>query len=219
MRRLLVIALAIAAPLSAVGAQTPQGELPARLQPSARAAIERIVDSLKRAGLPVEPLHAKAAEGVLKGADDARIVSAVRSLARELGDARLALGEESTAAELVAGASALHAGVPADLLRQLRTARDAERLPRGGLAVPLVVLADLVTRRVPADTAAASVATLIARRAPDAELAALRASVEQDIVAGRSPGAALQTRTQALVRTLDGPRAGGAPPPRKPPAH
>jgi hypothetical protein len=202
----------------AVRRQEP-ATLPARLQAPARAAIERLADSLQRAGLPVEPLYAKAAEGVLKGADDTRIVTVVQSLARELGDASAALGATATSAELVAGASALHAGVPSDALRQLRRARDAERLQPGALAVPIVVLADLVTRRVPADVAAQSVAALVSRRAPDAEMASLRSSVEQDIGAGQAPAAALQARTRSLVRSLDAQQPARAVPasPIKPP--
>ena len=65
--------------------------LPETLQPDTRAAVERLADSLRSAGVPWEPLYAKSAEGVLKGADDERILRAVRSLARELTGARGAL--------------------------------------------------------------------------------------------------------------------------------
>jgi hypothetical protein len=191
--------LALALPLCAQQTRAP---LPERLQPATRTTIVRLADSLRSARLPDAPLYSKAAEGVLKGADDTRILTAVRSLARELGDAREALGDEAGDAEIVAGASALHAGVPAADLRRMR-----ERRPRGSgtsLAVPLTVLADMITRGVPPNDAAASVNALLARRVDDAEFQALRVGIEHDISAGRSPGAAAQAWTRRVLR--------GAPP-------
>ena len=197
----LALALSLAASLAGAadaGAQQPQQPppaLPARLGAPARAAIEALADTLRRDGLPADALYAKAAEGVLKGADDARIVGAVRTLARELGDARGALGAGASAGEVLAGASALHAGIAPEQLRRLRLASE------GGTAFPaaLVVVVDLVARRVPADVAVRSVETLVARRAGDGELQALRVGVEQDILAGRSPAAAAESRTRAIV--------------------
>src|SRR5262245_624640 len=95
--------------------------LPARLNADTRVAIERLIDSARTAGLPVSPLADKAAEGVLKGADDQRILSAVRTLARELGEARNLLGSPRDHGLLTALASALHAGAsPAELRRLVR---------------------------------------------------------------------------------------------------
>jgi len=78
--------------IAAAGAQSP-GTLPER--PAARDpphASNSFADSLRAAGLPADPIYAKAAEGVFKGADDQRILAAARSLARELGEARGAIG-------------------------------------------------------------------------------------------------------------------------------
>ncbi len=174
-------------------------ELPGRLNASTRAAIERLADSLRQANVPVDPLYDKAAEGVLKGADDERILRAVRSLATELTGARSALGGSATVAEILAGASALHAGVAASHLRSLAKGRGAGR---GGvpLAVPLTVLADLVTRRVPPNVAMTSVLALIARGAADDDFAALRTEVQRDISSGLAPDAAAKARTQAFIR-------------------
>lgn len=195
-----VAALVCAA--SSLGGQQPAtaADLPARLSVSTRQAIARLGDSLRAAHLPDEPLYAKAAEGVLKGADDARIVSAVRTLARELGDARSSLGDGADAAELVAGASALHVGATPTMLKQLREAHLAAGRSGTSLATPLVALADLLTRRVPPPVAAAAIDSLVARRAPGDDFAALRAAVERDIDAGRAPEAAVTTRMQGLLR-------------------
>src|SRR5688500_13831717 len=177
----MMIAIVVAAPLAAAGAQQPT--LPDRLQPSARSTIERLADSARAAGLPWEPLYSKAEEGVLKGADDARIVAAVRTLLSRLAEARGALGAAPSDAEVVAGASALHAGVPASTLRRLRETQPAAM----SLAMPLVVMADLITRGVPAETAATSVGALVSRHAADTDYRVLRETIERDIRAGMAP--------------------------------
>ena len=193
-------------------------DLPPQLAQATRQAIERLADSVRAARLPSDPIYAKAAEGVLKGAEDARILAAVHRLARALGDARRALGDDADEAELVAGASALQSGVPAAMLRRLREAQRPS--PRGSLATPLIVLADLVTRRVPPGVAAAAIDSLVARSAPSEDFATLRAAVERDIGAGRAPDAATLLRTRSLLEALNAsehgtnrrvPRGGPAP--------
>jgi hypothetical protein len=47
--------------------------------------------------------------------------------------------------------------------------------------------------------AAASVNELVARNVPDGSLLSFRANVERDLVGGRSPASALDTRTRALI--------------------
>jgi hypothetical protein len=197
--RLVVVFLLISA-AGAAGAQP--SALPDRLAPATRASIERLADSLRAAGLPSQPLYAKAAEGVLKGADDARILAAIRTLARELGEARAALGDESDEAELIAGASAIHAGAPAAALRRLRENRGPRRA-KGALAVPLIVLADLAARGIPPAVASASLEALAARNASDDQFTALRAAIERDIAAGRSAIDATTARTRALLGSIE----------------
>ena len=194
------------APIGQAQRSTPEpltaADLPAQLSPATRQSIAKLGDSLRAVRLPDEPLYSKAAEGVLKGADEARILSAVRTLARELGDARASLGEDADDAELVAAASALHVGATPAMLRRLVAARASS--DRGSsLATPLVALADLLTRRVPPPAAAAAIDSLVTRRAPSADFAALRAAVERDIEAGRSPEASVATRTQTLLRDIE----------------
>ena len=131
----LAASVALARPASA---QTSAGGAAAgaarleRLAPAAREAVVRIADSARASGLPVEPLYSKAEEGAFKRATDAQIVAAVRALARALADARTALGAESTADELVAGASALRAGVSTDALRRLGATRGSGSGSGGG---------------------------------------------------------------------------------------
>lgn len=199
---LLAVSSALA-PSQRVSAQSPATvELPAQLSAAARQSIAKLGDSLRAARLPDEPLYAKAAEGVLKGADEPRILSAVRSLARELGEARASLGADADDAELVAGASALHVGATPAMLRRLALARASGR-EGASLATPLVALADLLTRHVPPPAASAAIDSLVTRGAPGADFAALRAAVERDIEAGRSPEASVATRTQTLLRNIE----------------
>ncbi|MGZ8456306.1 MAG: hypothetical protein ACXWZ4_06880 [Gemmatirosa sp.] len=208
MAALLVVGWLLLAPALA---SAQEATLPARLGSDARETIGRLADSLRAAGVPSDPLYAKAAEGVLKGADDARIVVAVRTLARELGQARATLGPAAPGGDVTAAASALHAGVPAASIRRLRDAGS------GSLALPLVVLADLAARGVPANAAAGSIAALVSRGASETELSGFRAGVERDIASGRDARAAADARLQATLLQLDRrgaarPRAAGTPP-------
>jgi hypothetical protein len=212
-RRLLLVSTLVAA-ASAVHAQSPGAVLPDRLAPVARAAIQRVIDSARSVGLPISPLVDKAAEGVLKGADDQRIVRAVQSLARELEDSRTALGGANDLAVLSAAANALHAGVSADELRRLQRATSASG---DVLASALVTLVDLVAKHVPVSSAANSIHELLRRRADDRQFAALRADVEQDIRLGQSPDAALRARMAIQLRTLE--PASHDPAPRRPPIY
>jgi hypothetical protein len=183
--------------LSCVAATAAQSQVavPERLSPDARAAVLRIADSARVAGLPADPILSKAAEGVLKGADDARIVRAARVLFAELGDARAALPRAS-ASVLTAAASAIHAGATQAMLRELAAAADA----RGGartdadVAIAFISIADLAASGVAADRATSAMSQLLRRGAGDRDIAVFRAAVAEDIAAGRSPADAVATR-------------------------
>ena len=175
----------------------------AQLSPSTRQTIARLADSLRSVHLPDSPIYAKAAEGVLKGADETRILAVVRTLARELGEARESLGDNAEEAELTAGASALHVGATAAMLTRLRDTQRAANGDDRSLAVPLVALVDLLARRVPATVATAAIDSLVAQRAPAEDFAALRAGVTQDILAGRTPEAAVRARAQGLLHNSE----------------
>lgn len=192
MRRRLVIALVVAAGglTSAARAQDPR--LSARLDSRTNQAVVQIIDSARAAGLPTEPLIAKALEGASKRAAGERIVSAVRAYADALRAARDALSGSSEP-EIVAGAGVILSGVSPHVLTRLRATR-----PRQSLTLPLVVMADLVTRGVPADTAAGAIYLATRAGARDADLLSLRQSVEQDILAGAAPAAAVTVRVRNL---------------------
>ena len=224
MRRVLIRCVMLAALASGMarGAAIAQAgersmsaaELPARLAPATRQAIVSLGDSLRAVGLPDAPLYAKAAEGVLKGADDARIVEAVRSLAKALGDARGALGPTADASVLDAGASALRAGVTPAALHSLGEAGAAPSGPTA-LATALVTLVDFVAKGVPPALASQSIEQLLRLGAPESRFETLRNEVEADIRDGQSPEAAVTSRVKTNVQQLGAP---GPPHPPSPPS-
>jgi hypothetical protein len=167
--------------------------LAARLDAATAAEVQRLVDDAAAHGLPSAPLVSKALEGAAKHASSERIVAAVRAQSTAMSEARVALGDSSRAAEIVAGAGALLAGVPRDSLVRLRAVR-----PGRPLEVPLVVLADLVTRSVPAGAAAQAILTASRAYARDTDLLDLRRRIEGDIAAGVAPAEAAMLRTRDL---------------------
>jgi hypothetical protein len=140
-----------------------------RLPAATATAVGALVDSAAHATLPTEPLILKALEGQSKGADSARIVTAVRALMTNLGTARDALGTTASESDLVAGAAALRAGAQATSLTTLRALRG-----RRSLGVALSVYADLLTSGLAADRAWQEVRDLAERRAADSEFLELR---------------------------------------------
>jgi hypothetical protein len=163
------------------------------LDASTRYAIDLLIDSARVAGLPLAPLESKAREGIAKHVDGRRIVVAVRSVFHSLRDARAALGSNASADELEAAASVLRVGVPTAELGKLVRTRQKKML-----TVPLVVLADLVTRGVPRDTAAQTILQLWQDGAADDDFLGLWRGVERDIVSGTAPGAALLNRAREI---------------------
>lgn len=213
--RILMVAAALGGLVAPAAARAQTERLAGRLDDRTRAAVTALVDSARVAGLPADPLVNKALEGASKGADGARIAAAVRALAGDLARTRAVLGRTATEAELVAGAAALRAGATPAFLERLRG-----DYPREPLVVPLAVMADLVARGVPADTAVRSVLALVRTGMREAELVAFRQNVERDVALGAPAGAAAAVRVNAAERdyanTLAGQPPSAPPRPRKP---
>lgn len=196
-------ALMLALLLAPASAFSQDRSIPTKLGAPSRATLQRLIDSASVAGLPVDPLYSKAQEGVFRGADDARVVAAVQRLARELGDARHALGDSASAEEITAAGNALRAGIASADLTRLRETRAKGRNSSQRLTVALVVLADLAMRGVPPSLAAASVTELVARNVSDGALITFRQTVERDLVSGRSPASALDARTRSVIADVE----------------
>jgi hypothetical protein len=193
--RLAVLLLGVSAPLAVAQEVDPL----AKLDPNSRFQIELILDSARNAGLPSRPLRSKAYEGVAKRANPRSIVTAVRTLYANMKVARSALGTEISEDEFSAAATVLQAGVPVGTLTKFRTERAGKPLLRA-----LIVLGDLITRGVPRDEASSTIVQLWQDGAGDADFYGLWKGVEQDILSGQSPGAALQQRAREFPgRTPD----------------
>lgn len=182
---LAVLALA----LTAAGVDAQDARL-ARLDKQVQAEVGALVDSARFLGIPTEPVVDKALEGAAKRAPGKRIVTVVRSRFHELVAGRSALGNVASEAEIIAAADALHAGASRDVISTLRAQR-----PTAPLTIPLAVLADLIARGVPADTAASAVLALASKTATDAQFAALRDDIERDIAKGTPPAMSTAVRS------------------------
>ena len=174
-----------------------ESRLAEALAPDVRAAVAAQITAATRAGVPAEPLIAKALEGVELGAPPPRIVVAVRALLDRLVTARAALAPVVSDAELVSGADALAAGVPAPALRRVRAVS-----PNRSVAVALGVLAQLVARGVPPARATDAVTTLLRRGARAPQLVALDSAVRTDVASGVPAAVALEARARTLTGSL-----------------
>ncbi|GLC27026.1 hypothetical protein rosag_35390 [Roseisolibacter agri] len=192
--------------LATPGAATSVASAVARLEgipdPRVRRFVADVLADADRRGLPLEPLVAKALEGVEKEAPPARIEAAVKGMVQRLAVARDALKPAVSDREVTAGADALAMGVPAEVLRAFR-----EMSRRRSTAVALGVLSQLVSRGVPVAEATRGVGKLVERRASDAQLLALGQEVQRDLSQGIAAVTALEMRTRALVAALPAPLA------------
>lgn len=164
-----------------------------RLDRRVQAEVAALMDTARSLGIPSEPVVDKALEGAAKRAPNDRIINVVRSRFRELVAARAALGGGAMETEIIAAADALHAGANPQVITALRTRR-----PGAPLTIPLAVLADLIARGVPADTASQAVLALATKPGTDAEFAAMRDDIERDIAKGAPPAIAAGLRTRGV---------------------
>ncbi|HKH92254.1 MAG TPA: hypothetical protein VKA54_10630 [Gemmatimonadaceae bacterium] len=166
-----------------------------------QAAVVRELGRARTRGLPVQPLVAKVREGQIKRAAPERIRHAVAALTTRLDSARSALGAASNAAELVAGADAIAAGVNQAALHAVRAA-SGER----DVSAPLGALAQLVASGVPVRRATQMIVELVKRDAGPREILAFGIAVESDV------GAGVPAEESALfrLRAIESGAAGGA---------
>jgi len=193
--RLLVLAgLLFAANAAATEAASDSAKLQARLDADAAARVQAIVEDARAAGLPTAPLVARALEGASQQARGVAIANEVRALAGALGTARGAMGLGSRETEIVAGASAIQAGVPADSLTRLRASRPSE-----SLTISLVVLCDLLARGVPQPAATGAVISALRAGGTDRDLLRMREHVHAQIQHGTAPLGATEKGLRELL--------------------
>lgn len=200
--RLSVSALMLCVALSSAAAQQQAGSPDplSKLDIQSLAIVRGIIDSAKNEGLPWNSLRLKAIEGINKKYKNKAIIEALRTYYRRLELSRAALGPLATEEEIEAGASVLAADVSAEDLGRFRVVAR----PRSP-SVALTYLADLIDKhQVPRKDALEAFGKLWKDGAADSDFEGLWRGVDQDILGGVSPQAALQSRMRSL-------------PPRKPP--
>lgn len=175
-------------------AQEVDARLAARLSPVTVDSVTALSVRAGQLGLPVEPLIQKALEGESKGATDAVILRAVSDLFGRLEHASHVLNDDTSEAELLAAAGALHLGISTETLRAVVNAY-TER----SLAVPLVVLTDMIRKGVARETASDVIVQLVQARIDADGLQRFRRLVERDIDLGATPGDAAMTRARGAL--------------------
>ncbi len=188
------------------------------------SSVEELVESLRKQGVPAEPLWTKALEGASKNVPEGRFAAGLRGYGKRLVNASNTLPDPANQSALVAGADALQRGVPESALRDV--ARQASG--RGGAesAIPLVVLGDLVSSGVPVEDARSVVQSALKRGQGPREMLVTSWAVRDLIGKGRPPANAARQVGRAVGRgraptSLPGvgsppddvPRPGGAPVP------
>lgn len=180
------------------------------------AEIEGILADAEAEGLPSDPLIAKALEGAAKGVPADRVVAALSAYRERLGESRQLIGPERAAADVVAGADALRRGVPGQTMRALAGEHE------GDLAVPLVVLGDLMDAGVPVDNAYEVVQNALQHRHGPEEMLAIPGAVRRMTREGQTPSQAASAVDRAIGRGKFGEVVGPhgratASPPKGPP--
>lgn len=186
----------VAPALPAAAQESARARAEATLPPDVFAELTALAAEVEPAGVPGEPLFAKALEGRAKRVPPRQLVPAVRAYADRLGRARGALGAGAGVPLLVAGADALQRGVPEEALRGLPSDR-----PRSAVAV--LVLAELLESGVPVDRALETLREAMARRTQDARMLDIPARVRRLVRDGVPPREAID-RVRRQLRDRGG---------------
>ena len=153
--------------------------------------------------VPDEPLVDYALEGTQTGGNPQVILTGVRKWARDLRRARHLLGPNAKEDEVSAGAQAIRAGVDERHLTRIRESRKEQRF-----ASALSTMAYIISRGVPADTAANVLINVALASASDAEIRTLQDEIDRDISGGTPPGMSAVAREQGLLDAISAGRGG-----------
>jgi hypothetical protein len=149
-----VVPMLALAPLTLSAQTTTQDDA------AAKSRITASLETALKAGIPVDLLKSKVAEGRAKGVSEARIAAAVEARLKGLTRASEAMKraevENTTAADLSVGADALEAGVSESSLIKITREAPAERR-----AVAIATLTGLVQLGHASDRALARVSAVV----------------------------------------------------------
>jgi len=174
--------------------QQPDVDPLSKLDIQSRRQIQNLIDSARLSDLPWNALRLKAVQGVSLKVDGKRVVAVVRDYYKSLQTSRAALGPLATAEEVETGASLLAAHVSSEDLAKFRVTTVGRSPTRA-----MTYLADLIDKRnIPQDEAIAAFSKLWKEGANDGDFDGLWRLVDQDILSGLSPRAALQSRMRSL---------------------
>ncbi|HEX6066041.1 MAG TPA: hypothetical protein VFZ04_17530 [Longimicrobiales bacterium] len=147
---------------------------------NAQARIEAALSAATNAGIPVELLQSKVAEGRAKGVSEVRIAAAVEARLKGLQRAAAVMQrtevENASSADLTVAADALEAGVSENALIKLSNSAPAERR-----AVAIATLTGLVQLGHASDRALERVSAVVRS---NAELGRLNADVASKLQRG-----------------------------------
>lgn len=164
----------------------------------ASAELASIIEAAKSNGLPIDPILSKVRQAVFVAhASSARTLVAARATVARLEEARKALAPHPTERDIIAGQDALSASVSSKALRDIRKVS-----PNRPVAVPLGVLAQLVSNHIPEDRASRIVTDLIKHGASEDQILALGKDVNADVAVGARPNIALDLRMSRLNAVL-----------------
>jgi hypothetical protein len=198
-RRAVAAALVLAC-ASRAGAQ--EARLASIRDDATRDRVRLFIEGAQRRGTPVEPLIARALEGVAFKADARRIEKAMADLEERMRTAKKLLGARATVDEMAAVADAIANKVPEGSISDLR-----KTAPNRTITVEIGVLTELILKGVKPKDATKMVRDLMARGATGVQLTELNAAVQQDVALGVTPIEALLVRGRGVMSLLPPPAA------------
>jgi hypothetical protein len=177
---------------------------------STSASVDAEIAVARKRGLPERPFRRRAAEGRAKGASEAQIALAMRSLRANLETAHEAMVRAGRTRpsdeETECGGYALERGYTSAQLEAVVRSAPSDR----SLVVAFDVLASLQSRGVVSANAVARVSSMLAGRASDADISGLVRANSGATAAGAAHGTAGIGGSAAAGATKGGVSAGGA---------
>jgi len=191
---LTLVALALALPGPSWAQDAQRERLRQAFPAEAVTQIEAILAEAEAAGVPSDPLVAKALEGAAKRVPAGLVVTALSDYAERLHVATTVVGAERGPSAVVAAADAMRRGVPAEAVQTMAGRHQVD------LAVPLVVLADLVEAGVPVDGAFNVVESALTQQHGPDDMLTIPGQVRKLMREGQLPAEAAATVGRAIGR-------------------